>query len=297
MRQNAFNQFRFVYLKLIFHWVHILFHVTLVLGTITVLLLTFKESFETAVVVRIFLGLMAGTSIAHIFLAVYERRWPLVSLTEWDTEIVRPINTSAGKFAMFLKKNLDSICFLATIFMVILLDKESSKDAAKESPLLYTAAIIWIAIYFLYFVMPVFFILALIACLPCIIIILQRFFNFSLNPQNQRAAPATQEILQSVWRVKYTNNEAFKYINPENLDQSLTIPREDTKCSICLGWYENGDELRILACSHHFHLNCVDEWLKITATCPLCVRSIVSPIQTSTDPVNVNVDFDIDSNV
>ena len=41
-------------------------------------------------------------------------------------------------------------------------------------------------------------------------------------------------------------------------------------CCICLTKYEDDDELRELPCSHFFHTECVDKWLKINASCPLC---------------------------
>lgn len=45
-------------------------------------------------------------------------------------------------------------------------------------------------------------------------------------------------------------------------------------CCICLAKYEDNDELRELPCSHFFHTQCVDKWLKINATCPLCKSEI-----------------------
>ena len=50
--------------------------------------------------------------------------------------------------------------------------------------------------------------------------------------------------------------------------------QEDAKCVVCLGEYEVGDDLRYLRCNHHFHIECVDQWLQRNSTCPLCVRSI-----------------------
>ena len=49
---------------------------------------------------------------------------------------------------------------------------------------------------------------------------------------------------------------------------------EDAKCVVCLGEYEEGDQLRYLRCNHHFHIECVDEWLKRQSSCPLCVREL-----------------------
>ncbi|KAG4944134.1 hypothetical protein JHK85_048780 [Glycine max] len=45
-------------------------------------------------------------------------------------------------------------------------------------------------------------------------------------------------------------------------------------CCICLAKYENNDELRELPCSHLFHKDCVDKWLKINALCPLCKSDV-----------------------
>ncbi|KAF2549230.1 hypothetical protein F2Q70_00019808 [Brassica cretica] len=54
-----------------------------------------------------------------------------------------------------------------------------------------------------------------------------------------------------------------------------TILQEDADCCICLCAYEDGGELRELPCGHHFHCSCVDKWLYINATCPLCKYDIL----------------------
>ena len=41
-------------------------------------------------------------------------------------------------------------------------------------------------------------------------------------------------------------------------------------CCICLAKYADNDLLRELPCTHFFHIECVDKWLKINASCPLC---------------------------
>ena len=44
------------------------------------------------------------------------------------------------------------------------------------------------------------------------------------------------------------------------------------QCAICLSSYVPGEMLRELPCDsrHHFHMDCVDDWLKLNATCPVC---------------------------
>ncbi|KAG6484802.1 hypothetical protein ZIOFF_053327 [Zingiber officinale] len=51
-------------------------------------------------------------------------------------------------------------------------------------------------------------------------------------------------------------------------------------CSICLSDYKESDVVRVLPeCGHVFHLRCVDPWLRLRPTCPLCRTSpLPSPL-------------------
>ncbi|RWV84667.1 hypothetical protein GW17_00053602 [Ensete ventricosum] len=53
-------------------------------------------------------------------------------------------------------------------------------------------------------------------------------------------------------------------------------------CSICLSDYRDTDVLRALPeCGHLFHVKCVDPWLRLRPTCPLCRTSpLPSPLPT-----------------
>ncbi|XP_041989713.1 uncharacterized protein LOC121741084 [Salvia splendens] len=50
--------------------------------------------------------------------------------------------------------------------------------------------------------------------------------------------------------------------------------RKHTKerCSICLEDYDEGDDLGILDCKHEFHKSCIEKWLLLKNTCPICIR-------------------------
>ena len=61
--------------------------------------------------------------------------------------------------------------------------------------------------------------------------------------------------------------------------------RISTACSICLCDYEDQEELRRLPCDHYFHKECVDEWLKLKRTCPLCKRDITESISIRTKKI------------
>ncbi|KAG7948962.1 hypothetical protein I3843_13G036200 [Carya illinoinensis] len=48
-------------------------------------------------------------------------------------------------------------------------------------------------------------------------------------------------------------------------------------CSICLADYRDADLLRLLPdCGHLFHRKCVDPWLRLHPTCPVC-RNFPAP--------------------
>ncbi|CAO2205174.1 unnamed protein product [Urochloa humidicola] len=43
------------------------------------------------------------------------------------------------------------------------------------------------------------------------------------------------------------------------------------ECAVCLGGVEEGETARALpCCTHAFHARCVDAWLRLRPTCPVC---------------------------
>ncbi|XP_039218789.1 E3 ubiquitin-protein ligase ZNRF3 isoform X1 [Crotalus tigris] len=46
-------------------------------------------------------------------------------------------------------------------------------------------------------------------------------------------------------------------------------------CAICLEKYLDGEELRVIPCTHRFHRKCVDPWLLQHHTCPHCRHNII----------------------
>ncbi|KAI4351221.1 hypothetical protein L6164_005599 [Bauhinia variegata] len=61
-------------------------------------------------------------------------------------------------------------------------------------------------------------------------------------------------------------------------------------CSICLADFTEVDELRMLPdCGHLYHLSCIDSWLKLHATCPICRNSPVRASRTSMPAAEVTI--------
>lgn len=59
------------------------------------------------------------------------------------------------------------------------------------------------------------------------------------------------------------------------LDESRRLPEPDEEtCPICLSEYRPKETVkRIPECRHCFHAQCIDEWLPLNATCPICRTS------------------------
>ncbi|KAJ6334909.1 hypothetical protein OIU78_011701 [Salix suchowensis] len=122
--------------------------------------------------------------------------------------------------------------------------------------------------------------IAVCCCLPCIIGIL-----YAMADQEG----ASKEEIDRLLKYKFHKRGDCENVNDESqesfggmmteCDTDTPIERalshEDTECCICLSAYEDGSELRELPCGHHFHCMCLDKWLCINATCPLCKFNIL----------------------
>ncbi|XP_013742597.2 E3 ubiquitin-protein ligase At1g12760 [Brassica napus] len=160
------------------------------------------------------------------------------------------------------------------------------QELAQESPRIY-----WLSVVFLGF--DVFFVvfcvalacvigIAVCCCLPCIIAVL-----YAVADQEG----ASKEDIEQLTKFKFrkVGGDVNKHAGDEaqgNAEGVMTecgtdspvehtILQEDAECCICLCAYEDGSELRELPCGHHFHCSCVDKWLYINATCPLCKYDIL----------------------
>ncbi|PIN24072.1 Ubiquitin--protein ligase [Handroanthus impetiginosus] len=46
--------------------------------------------------------------------------------------------------------------------------------------------------------------------------------------------------------------------------------KDDEQCVVCLEEWENGEKAQEMPCGHRFHGDCIEKWLKIRASCPVC---------------------------
>ena len=95
-------------------------------------------------------------------------------------------------------------------------------------------------------------------------------FNNVLNNTNTNTYNQNQDFEDVIVTLDEKDYQNLNEINYKdlNVDQKNNL---DSKCSICLGSYENTDKLIILNCKHCFHSDCIKEWLKeYDYKCPVC---------------------------
>lgn len=61
----------------------------------------------------------------------------------------------------------------------------------------------------------------------------------------------------------------------------VTIAQEhidsERQCSVCMEDFQLGDVVRSLPCHHLFHTDCINPWLHLHNTCPICRKTLGTP--------------------
>lgn len=58
----------------------------------------------------------------------------------------------------------------------------------------------------------------------------------------------------------------------ESIDAMPTVEVEncDEQCAVCLEEYEGGETAKEMPCKHRFHGGCIERWLNVSGSCPVC---------------------------
>ena len=93
-------------------------------------------------------------------------------------------------------------------------------------------------------------------CMQCLLIfeVATWLNDDSSTSENRgvRALPASKDSIEAMPRL-----------------ESLSL-KEDEHCAVCLEGYERGGEAREMPCKHKFHSSCIELWLKVKGSCPIC---------------------------
>ncbi|KAL0330281.1 UNVERIFIED_CONTAM: E3 ubiquitin-protein ligase [Sesamum radiatum] len=179
----------------------------------------------------------------------------------------------------YFKMALD--CFFAVWFVVGNVWIFGGHSSSNEAPNLYRLCIVFLTFSCIGYAMPFILCATICCCLPCIISVLGFREDLSQN------RGATQDSINSLPTYKFKVKKNKSGGDKENsssageggivaagTEKERAISGEDAVCCICLAKYVHNDELREMPCSHFFHKDCVDKWLKINATCPLCKAEV-----------------------
>lgn len=172
-------------------------------------------------------------------------------------------------------------CFFAVWFVVGNVWIFGGHTSASDAPQLYRLCIVFLTFSCIGYAMPFILCATICCCLPCIISVLGIREDFSQN----RGATAESINALPIFKFKLKDNENGDDqdvnaaideggILAAGTEKERVISGEDAVCCICLAKYADNDELRELPCSHVFHVACVDKWLKINASCPLCKSEV-----------------------
>uniref|UniRef100_A0A1D1Z4L2 RING-type E3 ubiquitin transferase n=1 Tax=Anthurium amnicola TaxID=1678845 RepID=A0A1D1Z4L2_9ARAE len=160
----------------------------------------------------------------------------------------------------------------------------SGQALTGDAPQLYWLCIIFLAfdVFFVVFCVALACVIgiAVCCCLPCIIAIL-----YAVADQEGASDEDINQLpkykFQRIGNIEKLGGEIsgpFGGVMTEcgtETPMEHVLSAEDAECCICLSAYDNGVELRELPCNHHFHCSCIDKWLYINATCPLCKYNII----------------------
>ncbi|XP_008463025.1 E3 ubiquitin-protein ligase At4g11680 [Cucumis melo] len=142
----------------------------------------------------------------------------------------------------------------------------ASFQRAPKLHLLCSFLLVWNAICYSF---P--FILFLLLC--CCVPLISSLTGYNINMGSSEKGASDDQISQlPCWRYKAVEANINPRSQPDNSNTGLL--KEDPECCICLAKYIDKEEVRQLPCSHVFHLKCVDKWLAITSSCPLCKQQL-----------------------
>ncbi|KAK9052785.1 hypothetical protein SSX86_029415 [Deinandra increscens subsp. villosa] len=210
--------------------------------------------------------------------------------TQNTTGTTRPtmglLNARLKVLVEYFKMGLD--CFFAVWFVVGNVWIFGGHSSATDAPNLYRLCLVFLTFSCIGYAMPFILCATICCCLPCIISVLG--FREDLS-QNRGATTESINSLPTykfkIKKHKHGNNKESHTGASEGgvvaagTEHERVVSGEDAVCCICLAKYANNDELRELPCTHFFHKDCVDKWLKINASCPLCKSEVGETVLSS----------------
>ena len=74
-------------------------------------------------------------------------------------------------------------------------------------------------------------------------------------------------------KIHKRRNEQVERMSVERHSIHCKYNDVDDECSICMNVFKKNDKLAALSCSHYHCKSCLEQWLEISKTCPICRKS------------------------
>jgi len=142
----------------------------------------------------------------------------------------------------------------------------SSETCQNTARPLYITSLVLILFFYVALALPLLIVVGVCLCFPCILLA-HRYFSDPLG--------ATQETIRRL------PTRTFEGHPPRPVPDEEGKEADEEACAVCMENYKRGDKLRALPCHHEFHVPCIDRWLELRDTCPLCRAKISSDSSTS----------------
>ncbi|XP_048412592.2 E3 ubiquitin-protein ligase znrf3 isoform X2 [Stegostoma tigrinum] len=138
-----------------------------------------------------------------------------------------------------------------------------------------------------YFDMGIFLAFFVVVSLVCLVLLIKIKLKQrrSQSSMNRMAVQALEKMETRKFKSKCKAPREGSCAASDTLSSSST-----SDCAICLERYVDGEELRVIPCTHRFHKKCVDPWLLQHHTCPHCRHNIIERKKESNGPVCVEAE-------
>ncbi|KAH7650934.1 Zinc finger RING/FYVE/PHD-type protein [Dioscorea alata] len=178
-----------------------------------------------------------------------------------DTEQQRRNNTEESRSAHMMNKSRTLLELFFAIWFVMgnVWIFDTRYRSFTRAPRLHSLCISLLAWNAIGYSFP--FLLFILLC--CFVPLLSRAVGFNMNSASEGRGASDDQISHlPQWR--------YKDVEANNVQHA----HQNTECCICLAKYMDKEEVRQLPCLHLFHQRCVDQWLRIISSCPLCKQDI-----------------------
>ena len=106
--------------------------------------------------------------------------------------------------------------------------------------------------------------------------LLFQFIEIEMNDiiQERIESQIMQESLETAQNNDSYNDNLKVNLNLSEYNNDINLHKNNKFCSICQEQFENKNNIFITNCSHFFHNDCLETWIKYKQFCPNCKLNI-----------------------